>query len=281
MTVCVVFVQEDFSIAFKMSGMSDTPYRALLLEKDTKIALDSFTRIQAASEGCSLGRLALNTSTACDGLSSAVSATINRVTLQASKDVQEQAKRLCASRDKRFGWPCEEFDAAKAMLEGIDRQLCVGNVDCINCDAIDASLRTAGQLVEEAITLPSHSALLAVTGGVCTSEMSHLQLDVDVGTSAVSHADRMKRGQGNIVTLSCRDAFGAPVRTVRAEDVTVGLTALATGWSVDVEGVEEGVVAVRVTPGDEGELTVTLVVDVVNTRIQAPLQVRDVFALII
>lgn len=234
-----------------------------------------FTLREAAAscEGGALGRLALNTSAACDELNSTVIATIDGVSV-AMRDVRAKVKRLQSSRDKRLEWLCDEFDANTALLESIARQLRADVPDEADVDAIVASFETLTQLLSEGRRLPTRSsvvmALDVFTGG---EALSRMQLGVDPARSTVSHPPFLKRNEGNVVVVTACDAAGDVVGTVREKDVCASFTGLGSGWTVRVEGVEYGTIHFNIAPGAEGSKRAVLCTDIAGTRIETLLQV--------
>lgn len=229
--------------------------------------------LTTAADSCegTVERLCLNTSVCCDGVTSAVTVTIGCV-LEAKGGVNAKVKRLCSSRDKRLVWQCEEFDACKAMLEGLERQLCAAPED------VELSEAAVRQLLIEVNDLPTHSSVVLFTSSTMPElvEMSHVQLGVDSGRSSVSCAELLARSEGNVVTICCRDVHGTAVRALTLEDVSVRLSEDGVGWTVRETTVHDGSVSVCVTISAEAPRTMTLVVDIHSARIEAPLQVRKV-----
>lgn len=244
---------------------------------DTKISSERLFTLTTGAETCesaAIGCLAVNTSTAADALSSAVIATVDCVST-AMRDVKAKAKVLCALRNKRLEWQLEEFAARQAGLEGFVRQLCVYS-DASDLDAIEDSVKTAGQLLDEMDSLTAHSAALFACGSAiavfAVSGMSHVQQCIDVVQSAVSHPEWLRRGEGHRVTIVCCDSHGDAVKRVSAKDVYVDFSDV-TGWIVGDITAEDGTVSVSVTPSTESAQTVTAFITIDSAHFTIPLKV--------
>lgn len=233
-----------------------------------------------------LGRLVLNTSAACDWLTSSVGS-ISQTVSQAVESNGQKAKRLRASRDKRLDWLCEEFEAAKVVLEAVYLQL--GSIFESNIIDLDntlvASLGAVEELVTRTNTFATHSSVvLAGDSAFVVSafdEISHIQTGVDGACSVVSHPPRLCRSEENRVFVACKDLFGDCVRTVRLEDVIVGVSE-SGDWIVRGPTVEDGTVTVSVvasTESTQSARALTLLFDVSCTRIEVHLQVCPFAAL--
>lgn len=234
-----------------------------------------------AASACddSPGRLCLNTSAACDGFSSAVARTIDHVAGVVS-DVRLKARRMAASRDKRLEWQCEELDGNKALLEGCERQLCTQSDQYCDLDGVDVSIRTAGQVLDEWNPLPAHPNVVALPAGAVSAtvlpvatQMSHLQLEIDSRCSIVSQPPCLRRGEPNVVTISCRDCAGDLVVSLTREDVSTRFIGAVKGWYVREVTVGDGVVHIDVRLDPASTQEVTLAVAVYGTRFDLPLQV--------
>lgn len=259
--------------------MSDSPGPAPLPATDLAIVEHALFQLSTAAgicEGDVVDRLAIGTAAACDGLTSSVAATIDHVS-QEVRNAQLRARRLCASRDKRLEWHGEELDANNALLGEWERQLRVHVTHTFDLNATEASLMTAEQLLGEWNRLPASvmfgCGVENVPLATPLAGMSHVQQNVDEALSVVSHPRVLKRDEENVVTISCLDGFGDPVRSVRVEDVAVAMNAEASSWLVCIEGVEEGVVSLLVTPGTPHLATLCVCVD--SAQFEASLLVRQ------
>lgn len=227
-------------------------------------------------EGDTIGRLAINTSAACDGIASTVRDTVTVVS-DTVRAVGLKAKTVCNSRDKRLAWQYDELDAAKALLEGFERQL---SVHISEESDFEASMRTARLLLDHVTFLPSLS--VALFPGVSApfvsevSRMSRVQKDADSANSSVSSPHLWRRGERAKVSVCCRDALGEGLRTVTVDDVSV--VEPGVGWCVGPSTVEAGTIVVEVTRAMDAEHhenpTPTLRVFVGCSPIDVPLQVR-------
>lgn len=229
-----------------------------------------------SSNGDTLQRLCTNTSAAIEGITAAVSGTVDYVS-KAVRAVTKRAHQRCAALDKRLCWELEEMDANKLLLEACERQLRVEYDDYI--DDLEDSVRACGQLIDEWDRLPTHSCMSFVGASACAviagNGMSRVQLGVDAEHSVVSHPDWLVYGEGSVVTISPRDMLGQAVKGVMVEDVTVGFIDKGSGWVVNAVSVEEGSVRATVTPSAEGQPRVTLTITLCLTRIVVPLRVCD------
>lgn len=211
--------------------------------------------VAAASCDDAVNRLHLDVTAASDGIIPDVMVAIDFVSASA-RNHRANAMRLCASRTKHLDWRYEEYDASKAVLEGLERQLRVCEVDL---EAIDATLMTVEQLVSELETLPMISIAMssdnAISSVIALNGMSHVQVGVSAGRIDLSRPLPLQLGEGTTVTLTCVDSVGAAVARLTTVDVSVTIFTLsgsggdAIGWLTSPPCViGEGVVSVAVAP---------------------------------
>lgn len=252
-----------------------------VLHVDDIIKTASYTLLSVVTsaerlEDDTIGRLAINTSAACDGIASSVRDTVTVVS-DALRAVGLKAKSLCNLRDKRLEWQYDELDAIQAQLESVDRQLRAFIYESDDINVISESVRTTELLLAEFDAIPRQpSAVWALSACIASalSVMSYIQLCVDCVRSGVSHARYLKRGEGNSVTIACRDACGEAVRTLATSDVRVSLSEPLISCNINRVSVDGGSVVVEVwISGADVPNLVTLLVDISGTAMQVPLQV--------
>lgn len=255
--------------------LSLSPPSPRLSPHDVHVATEALRGLNTATSRCDggIGRLAVNITASCDGLAHSLASITERAS-EAMREACLLVKRAHSSRDKRLEWQLEELDAHKATLEGIERQLCVDDLDF---DTVGDSLITATKTLHEWNTLPSLSTMLRgrdVCIASTVAEITYVQLGVDAARSIVSHTEWMMQNEENKVIVACRDAAGDVVRTVSPADVDVRVCGECGGWDVVGTHVEGGTLTVNVAPSKEASLAATLHVWISSTRIEILLQVR-------